>query len=109
MGVAGALRRRRAAAAGWFENLILLPLREKVSPQATDEGSLRPVLILIFAAAPTFDPSSDLLRRPPSPARGEGLISPTASGPPAPRRARAGRRRWPSGRRAGRSGRRASR
>ncbi|WP_304277415.1 hypothetical protein [Caulobacter segnis] len=42
---------------------MLLPLREKVSLEATDEGSRRP-----FPSAPSPDP----LRGPPSPAWGEG-------------------------------------
>ncbi|NGM48919.1 hypothetical protein G5B46_04805 [Caulobacter sp. 602-2] len=44
-------------------------MREKVSPQATDEG----LKVRLAAHGPDrCDPSSDLLRRPPSPARGEG-------------------------------------
>jgi para-aminobenzoate synthetase component 1 len=50
---------------------LLLPLREKVSAKLTDEGSRSD---FSFASNRTTeqDPSSDLLRRPPSPARGEG-------------------------------------
>ncbi|ATC25093.1 hypothetical protein EIB18_11335 [Caulobacter vibrioides] len=52
----------------------LLPLREKVSPKATDEGSRRP-FNRCLAAATFFNPSSDPLRGPPSPARGEGMTA----------------------------------
>ncbi|WP_156449759.1 hypothetical protein, partial [Caulobacter sp. CCH9-E1] len=52
-------------------SILLLPLREKVSPKATDEGSRRSVNRLLSAAM-VFNPSSDPLRGPPSPARGEG-------------------------------------
>ena len=44
-----------------LETASLLPLREKVSAQLTDEGAISAI-----------NPSSDLLRRPPSPVRGEG-------------------------------------
>ena len=53
----------------------LLPLREKVSAKPTDEGSRGAAGLQTsrFAQRPR-DPSSDLLRGPPSPARGEGLL-----------------------------------
>ncbi|WP_143754939.1 hypothetical protein [Caulobacter sp. BP25] len=47
---------------------------EKVSPKATDEGSSRP-FNRCLAAAMFFNPSSDPLRGPPSPARGEGMTA----------------------------------
>ena len=57
----------------WRPPDSLLPLREKVSAQPTDEGSLRIVGVLESASRTAErNPSSDLLRRPPSPARGEG-------------------------------------
>ncbi|MCK5908842.1 MAG: hypothetical protein KAG62_02725 [Caulobacter sp.] len=55
-------------------SILLLPLREKVSPKATDEGSRRSVNRLLSAAM-VFNPSSDPLRGPPSPARGEGMTT----------------------------------
>jgi len=52
----------------------LLPLREKVSAEPTDEGShRRPGLDRDDARTGPRDPSSVSLREPPSPARGEGL------------------------------------
>jgi len=52
----------------------LLPLREKVSAQPTDEGSHRRLgLDRDGARTGRRDPSSVSLREPPSPARGEGL------------------------------------
>ncbi|ATC31346.1 hypothetical protein CA606_02715 [Caulobacter vibrioides] len=55
-------------------SILLLPLREKVSPKATDEGSRWP-FNRCLAAATFFNPSSDPLRGPPSPARGEGMTA----------------------------------
>jgi predicted house-cleaning NTP pyrophosphatase (Maf/HAM1 superfamily) len=53
----------------------LLPLREKVSAQRTDEGSRRPIRLVSAACAEgAVDPSSDPLRGPPSSARGEGDV-----------------------------------
>jgi len=49
----------------------LLPLREKVSAQPTDEGSLG-VSGVAGGSRTAHHPSSDPLRGPPSPARGEG-------------------------------------
>jgi hypothetical protein len=54
-------------------SLFLLPLREKVSPKVTDEGSRGAGgLASSELADKSRDPSSDPLRGPPSPARGEG-------------------------------------
>ena len=60
----------RAAAEAHF----LLPLREKVSAQPTDEGSHDPLRVASPppATEAVIDPSSVSLREPPSPARGEG-------------------------------------
>ncbi|KQV55106.1 hypothetical protein ASC70_21740 [Caulobacter sp. Root343] len=62
--------------------LPLLPLREKVSAEPTDEG----LIIQSARAQPTaaaavllFNPSPDPLRGPPSPARGEGIPTPLSS------------------------------
>ncbi|PHY22351.1 hypothetical protein CSW59_02715 [Caulobacter sp. BP25] len=55
-------------------SILLLPMWEKVSPKATDEGSSRP-FNRCLAAAMFFNPSSDPLRGPPSPARGEGMTA----------------------------------
>ncbi len=66
--------------AGLETSGILLPLREKVAAKPTDEGSTGP--IRTPAAAYTkkdVDPSSDPLRGPPSPARGEGSLVSTHS------------------------------
>ncbi|PZR31571.1 hypothetical protein [Caulobacter segnis] len=49
-------------------------MREKVSPKATDEGSCWP-FSRCLAAVTFFNPSSDPLRGPPSPARGEGMTA----------------------------------
>jgi len=59
-----------------FCTLFLLPLREKVSAKPTDEGSMNAKAAPSLSTGRGFErlrnPSSDLLRRPPSPARGEG-------------------------------------
>ncbi|HEY5071450.1 MAG TPA: hypothetical protein VII63_05400 [Caulobacteraceae bacterium] len=55
-----------------FLSVVLLPLREKVSPRATDEGSRRRRRSNEGSIRNAVDPSSDPLRGPPSPARGEG-------------------------------------
>ena len=56
---------------------FLLPLREKVAAKRTDEGSTEPRWRAFRQANPERrrDPSSDPLRGPPSPARGEGRLS----------------------------------
>jgi len=56
-------------------NGFLLPLREKVSPKVTDEGSLGDGGVAASATTEAHvDPSSAPLRGPPSPARGEGTL-----------------------------------
>ena len=63
----------------WPTNGVLLPLREKVPAKQADEGSLRCSRDYInhHRTGPR-DPSSVRLRRPPSPARGEGFLRASA-------------------------------